>query len=550
MKKILHLTSLVFLFTTQLFAQYDIENVKITYGTELEDDKAKIVKLFGEANGTIYALALKGKDKYFIKTFGSTEMNLKTNNLIELPELKDRDIEFEEVALLDSKPYIIGSVYHRKDKVYTLVGFELGTDGKVKNEMITLFESKVEKNSGKGAFYYKVSPEENSILIMHTAYFKKEDALKYEIKLFDSNLKELFSNIDKVTYDDSKKDYQFMLSDFDVNVFGDVFIVINESYRDAKKKQKVEKFQVFSFINGKNYTKEVIDINFKDKEIINCKMLATNKNTLQLVGFYSSVRNNGKAERDLKGVYNATINLSTNSNDNLVFNEFDYETKVKLIGERRAKKGKDVKPLYNIHSIIEKNDGGLIVLSEYQMVIVGQKQGIGPLGIQPITYITNEIIVTSLKPNGTLDWSNVVAKEQAATITVASLNIFAASGNANFAVGLGLSIPIASMGKGPEYLSAIPIYKDGKLSVIFNDNKKNKGVTDIEKIKSLGNYNNAVPTLIRFDEKGNITRFDPEEVIKNELVIRPGVFYRKNVEELLIYASRKKQDKLGRMFVN
>ena len=37
------------------------------------------------------------------------------------------------------------------------------------------------------------------------------------------------------------------------------------------------------------------------------------------------------------------------------------------------------------------------------MIIVGQKQGIGPLGIQPITYITNEIIVTSLKPNGTLD---------------------------------------------------------------------------------------------------------------------------------------------------
>ena len=69
------------MFTNQLFAQYDIENVKITYGTELEDDKAKIVKLFGEANGTIYALALKGKDNYFIKNFGSTEMNLKTNNL-------------------------------------------------------------------------------------------------------------------------------------------------------------------------------------------------------------------------------------------------------------------------------------------------------------------------------------------------------------------------------------------------------------------------------------------------------------------------------------
>ena len=441
-------------------------------------------------------------------------MSLLTNNLIVLPELKDKDIEFEEVALLNGKPYIIGSVYHRKDKIYTLGAFELGTDGKVNNKMTILFESKVEKSNKKGSFYYKVAPEENAILIMHTAYFKKEDALKYEIKLFDSNFNEVFSNIDKVSYDDSKKDYQFMLSDFEVNVFNDVFLVINESYRDKKKKEKVEKFQVFSFKNGKNYAKEVIDINFKDKEIINCKMLATNKNTLQLVGFYSSVRKNGKANRELKGVYNATIDLNTNSNDNLVFNEFDYETKVKLLGERRAKKGKDVKPFYNIHTIIEKNDGGLIVLSEFQRVIVGQKQGIGPLGVQTITYITNEIIVTSLKPNGSLEWSNVVAKDQDASVTVASFNIFGAVGNDNFAVGLGLSIPIASMGKGPEYLSAIPIYKDGELNVIFNDNKKNIGVTDMDKIKNLGNYNNAIPTLIRFDDKGNITKSKNIEIDK------------------------------------
>lgn len=484
---------LFILFSTTTFAQYDIENIKISYGTELPDDKAKIVKIFGEHNGKIYALGLKGKEDYYIKTFSSGDMKLLSNKLIVLPELKDKEVEFEEVALLNGKPYIIGSVYHKKDKIYTLVGVELGEDGKLKKDMITLFESEVAKNKQKGAFYFKLSPDESSILIMHTAIFEKEDALKYEIKLFDSNLNEKFSNIDKVSYDDSKKDYQFMLSDFDVNVNNDVFLVVNESYRDSKKKEKVEKFQVFGFKSNNGYKKEVVDINFKDKEIINCKMLATNKNTLQLVGFYSSVRENGKANRELKGVYNATINLANNVNDNLKFNEFDYDTKVKLIGERRAKKGKDVKPLYNIHTIIEKNDGGLIVLSEYQLIIVGQKSGIGPLGVQPITYITNEIIVTCLKPDGSLEWSNVVAKDQDATVTVASLNFFAASGNANFAVGVGLSFPLGVMGKGPEYLSAIPIYKDGQLNVIFNDNKKNKGITAIEDIKNLGNYNNAVP---------------------------------------------------------
>ena len=53
-----------------------------------------------------------------------------------------------------------------------------------------------------------------------------------------------------------------------------------------------------------------------------------------------------------------------------------------------------------------------------------------------------------------------------------------------------------------------------------------------------------------FDDKGNITRKDPEEVIKNELVIRPGIFYRKSENEYIIYASRKSKDKIGRMILN
>ena len=289
--------------------------------------------------------------------------------------------------------------------------------------------------------------------------------------------------------------------------------------------------------------------NIIGKEIINCKLMSTNKNVLQLVGFYSSVRANGKANKELKGIYNATINLATNVNDNLKFNEFDYDTKVKLLGERRAKKGKDIKPLYNITTIIEKNDGGLIVLSELQFVYVGQSSGIGPFAFTPVTYTKNEVIVTCLKPDGTLDWSNVLPKEQAATVTTMSFAFAFGGSNGNFSVGGAILIPLIQMGKGPEYLGAIPIYKNGVLNIVFNDNVKNKGITDIEKIKSLGNYNNAVPALFIFDDKGKITRKDPEEVIKNELVIRPGIYYRKTENEFIIYSSRKKQDKLGRLIL-
>ena len=547
MKKIFMGFALFVLCSISLNAQNKIDKINMTYGEELPDDKQKIVKIIGEYNNKIYALGFKGKEEYFLKVFESSTMKIISSNPIIIPQISDREIDFEDVFLLNGKLYAIGSVYNKKEKIFNLVGSEISEKGVISSKSVTLFNATVAKKSERGGFYFKQSQDEGALLIMHASKFPKEDAVKYDIKLFDENLTTLFSNEEKVTFDDSKKDFEFTISDFELNFQDDIFLVINESYRDSKKKEKVEKFQVHIFKRANGYKKEVVDINFKDKEIINCKMMSTNKNTLLLAGFYSSVRENGKANKELKGIYNATINLANNVNENLKFNEFDYETKVKLIGERRAKKGKDVKPLYNITHIIEKNDGGLIVLSEYQLVYVGQSSGIGPLAFTPVTYTKNEIIITCLKPDGSLDWSNVLPKEQSAAVTTLSLAFSFAAGNGNFAVGGTMMIPLAQMGKGPEYLGAIPIYKNGVLNIIFNDNVKNKGITNIEEIKSLGNYNNAVPSLFIFDEKGSITRKDPEEVIKNELVLRPGIYYRKSDNELIIYSSRKKLDKLGRL---
>jgi hypothetical protein len=549
MKKILLGFAFFVLCGISLSAQNKIDKINMTYGEELPEDKQKIVKIIGEHNNKIYALGFKEKDNYFLKVFESTSMKLISSNAIVIPQISDREIDFEDVFLLNGKLYAIGSVFNKKEKIFNLVGSEISENGVISSKSITLFNASVAKKSERGGFYFKQSQDEGALLIMHASKFPKEDAVKYDIKLFDENLTTLFTNEEKVTFDDSKKDFEFTIADFELNFQDDVFLVINESYRDSKKKEKVEKFQVHIFKRANGYKKEVVDINFKDKEIINCKMMSTNKNTLLLAGFYSSVRENGKANKELKGIYNATINLNNNVNENLKFNEFDYETKVKLIGERRAKKGKDVKPLYNITHIVEKNDGGLIILSEYQLIHIGQSSGIGPLAFTPVTYTKNEIIITCLKPDGSLDWSNVLPKEQSASVTTMSIGFSFFTGNGNFTVGGTIDIPLTQMGKGPEYLGAIPIYKNGNLNIIFNDNVKNKGITDIEKIKSLGNYNNAVPSLFIFDDKGGITRKDPEEVIKNELVLRPGIYYRKSDNELIIYSSRKKQDKLGRLIL-
>jgi hypothetical protein len=550
MRKIITLCAALLLAFGGLNAQNKIDKVALSYGAELPDDKYKIIKIIGEANNKIYALSSK-KDDFVLKIFESSTMKQISSNEIKLPEMNDKEIDFEDIFLLNGKLYAVGSVYNRKTKIFNLLGTAVSDKGVLSKNGTVLFDAEVEKKSERGNFYFKQSLDEGALLIMHTALFKKEDAVKYEVKLFDENLKTLFSNIEKVKFDDKRKDYEFTISDFELNYKDDVFLVINESYRDKKLKEKVERFEVHAFKHDNNYAKEVINIGFKDKEIINCKMLATSNNVLQLVGFYSSVRDNGKSNKQLKGVYNATVDLATNTNTNLKFNEFDYDTKVKVMGERKAKKGKDVKPLYTITTIIEKEDGGLILLSEFQYVEIGASQGIGPLAFSPITYFKNEIIITSLKADGSHDWSNVLPKDQNATVTTMSLSLGAifSGGGGSFAVGMSVQIPLTQLGKGPEFLGAIPIYKNGELNILINDNVKNKGITDIEEIKTLGNYNKAVPSLFIFDKTGKITRKDPEEVIKNELVIRPGVFYRKNPKEYIVYSSRHKKDKLGRMIL-
>jgi hypothetical protein len=544
MKKILLLAINLFLFHAN--AQNQIEGVSIEYGVEIQDNTNKIVKIIGEANGKIYTLSVK-KNDFFIKIFTAADMKELSSKQIIVPPVKDRDVDFEDIFLLNDKLYVIGSVYDKKTKKFNLVANALSEDGVLSKNNTVLFEAEVEKKSRKGAFYMKQSPDGGALLIMHTSQFNKEEAIKYEVKLFDDQMMQLFTYNEKVVFDDSKKEYEFLIADFDLNVNDDIFLVISEGYRDKKLKERVEKFELHAFKRGNNYQKEVVKIDLKDKEIINCSMMATRDESIHLVGFFSDVREDGRANKELKGIYNVVVDVESKTLKSAKFNEFDMATRIKLIGERRAKKGRDVAPYYNIHSIIEKEEGGLIVLSEYQARVVGQSSGIGPLAITPITYIRNEIIVTSLKLDGSLEWSNVIPKEQAASVSVLSFNLGAVGTSGSFNVGMSMSIPLTELGKGPEYLGAIPIYNDGKLQVIINDNVKNKGITDIEEIKNMGNYNKAVPSLFSFDANGIMSRKDPEEAIKNELVLRPGVFYRKSSREFIIYSSREKSDKLGRL---
>lgn len=532
-----------------MFSQDKLGGISIEYGEEITEEKGKIVNIIGEANEKIYALGLKGKEKYFLKVFDSKTMAIISNNQIKLPKVKDKKLRFEDLFVLNGNVYIFASFFDRKNKEFKLEAIPVSETGELGANTTNLFSSPVAKGSARGSFYFKLSPDKTKVLALHAGLYSKEDAIKYNLKYIDSNLKVISSHSEKVSYVDKNR-YEFDISDFSSNTNDDFFIVTNESHLDKKKNTTFSELNIHSFQKENNYEKKSIKIDLSGNELINCKMIATHNQKLQVVGLYSELRKSGKANKKLEGVYNGSIDIATNTALPFKFNKFDYETKLNLLGERKANKDKDLKPFYNIHSIIEKEDGGLILLSEFSQVIYGKTSGIGPISVTPTTYIKNEIIVTSLTNDGSLDWSGVVAKESRATTNIIGVGIAASGSNGSLTVSAAVSIPLFALGKGPEYLGAIPIYKDGTLTVLYNDNIKNSGLTKMDDIKKMVSYNKSAITAFEFNSTGKLTRIDKENPTSDQLNIRPQIFFDKYEDEYIIYSSKRSVDKLGRMFID
>lgn len=547
MKKITFLFVLVLFIASASYAQNRVGEIEFSFGEKIDEQRGKLVKIVGETSDRIYALGLRGKKNFYINTFSSEDMSLISNILIELPEINDRDLEFEEMLMVGTKIYAIGSFYDRRNKESNLIAIEISQEGKLTGNEHILFSIQVDRHSERGAYFFRRSHDGDQLLAMHVSILKKQDMIQYQVKLLDENMEVSLNHNEQLPYE-AKNGGHFGIEDYDVSPYGDVFIVINESYRDRKLKKHIENFELHSFKKNNDYNKEVLKLNVSDNYIVNCKMRVGFDNVVQMVGFYGETTSRGRTKGKLKGIYNININTVNNTVGNQKFNEFDLETRIKILGERRATRGRDLNPLYSINNIILRADGGVIVLSEFQTIAVGNSSGIGPLSFTPITYTSNEIIITSLDENGNLEWSNVVPKEQVVSTTVFSVSFVAFIGTGSgVSVGSGFTIPISEMGRGPEYIGAVPIYDNGKLTILFNDNARNVGETDIDKIRRMSRYNIAVPTAFQFDSQGNMTRIDPEDAAKDQLIMRPSVLLRKSNNEFIIFTSRRSEERLSRI---
>lgn len=547
MKKTLLILSFILTFTF-VSAQHTVGNVSLNFGDKVENNDGSLIHIAGVVDNTIYGLANK-KKKYFLQSFDNATKKFQKSVLLDLEKINGNKVFIEDVAVIEDKAYVMASYYDKKNKQNKFIAKEILNNLKL-GKTITLLTVDVKNKKNRGVFVFDTSYDNVNYFVSHVGIIEKEEKLTYKFSLLDKNLSSVLNDDYSMTFDD-RKDLVFDFSDFAINEFGDVFISTTESYRDKKSKTTVNNITLHSYQAKNNYEKEELTINLSGKKALNCNLIETKDNSVHLIGFYSDLKSNGKAQSGLEGIFDIAADYKNQTITKKTFNEFTFDVKKTLIGERRAKKGKDLKPFYRNTHLIEKDNGGIMILSEYYLRVVGRSSGIGPLAFTPITYIANEIIVTSLNEDGTLQWSNVVPKEQQVTVQQMSIGLAGFASSGNVTVSASVMFPLTVLGRGPEYLSSIPLYHNGKLTLIVNDDPKNIGITDMDDVKKVRNVNKMIPVAFIFDEHtGELERVDPEDFEKRQIVIQPLTNFGINNKEYIIYGSNNKGSRLGTLNIN
>lgn len=545
MRKIATISLLLFSFS--IFAQLQVGNVDLNFGEIVKSKDGDVIHIAGSQENTIYALARKDK-KFFLQTFDTSSKAFKTSSLLKFDKLNGNKLNVEDLAIIDGTVYLMLSYYDRKEKTYNFLAKEIQEDEVVNTT--TVLSVPVESKSQKGVFVFTPSYDEINYLIAHVGIDARKEQLKYTITLLDGALNPVLSDHYETVFEEKNRQY-FDFSDIQVNEHGDVLIATTESYRDKKAKTNINNITIHSYLANDNYVKKVTEISLSGKRALNCGLIETKDNTLHAIGFYSDLKKSGRAEATVEGIYDVTLDYRIGKIIKETFNDFTFEVKKQLIGERRAKKGKDLKPFYKNISFVERDNGGVIVLSEFSYVTQGGSTGIGPLRVTQFIYNTNEIIVTALNKGGALDWSNVIPKEQQIAVAELGLGLSFAGGSGGVSVSAGFYFPLTVLGKGPEYLSAIPIYHNGELTVIVNDDPKNIGITNMDDVKKVRNINKMIPVAFSFNEStGTMTRVDPEEFEKKQVVIRPSTQYRIDSANYIIYGGNRNGSSLGELHMN
>lgn len=512
-------TQLTLTFVMAAFTLLQAQSARMAWG-ELLDSKKNVSDILGEYDGDVYSIAKKRMGCYFYRC-NSKNLKMEVQTEVEIPEIDGKRPEIEGYQMVKGQVVVFASK-EVKD-VHTLYAFSIDKNGVISQKPKKMFSV----NLGDGSreeFLFKTSLDKSRLLVLQKHILRKEKKQVVGARVFNENL-ELINEAKKVmpTKEDDEK---INIKSFATDNNGDIYLLFNRTDR----KGMILSFEAFHFTIEKETFDYELDLNklvknAKEEMAISTAIFDVNtEGDLCIGGFYYGKMKNTWYNKAIKGTFFIRIDGASHKVATVTAEPFDEEAKSELLKDKDLAKNKEIPPHYEPKHIIFKEDGGVVMVSEYYTLVM-----IGNMAIK--TY--GPILVTSIAKDGSIEWVRALFKNQVYSYNTRDI--------------------LASVMDRSVLYSYVVGVRDGSIYIVFNDNPKNLTAKNLkERYHTLMVLTKSIPVVMVLDKKGNLSKrevLDGANEEENEVKIRPGVSTQVNNMEVILYGTKGNGDKLGRLYL-
>ncbi len=507
-----------------------ISGIKVEWSEDIPRDNF-VIDIMGEDENGIFTLSNKKKD-YFINNFNSKSLSQKYSKLIELSKQGSVKIALEEVFFMKNNVIAFASGFDKaaSQSITYAIKYNKKT-GNTEGKVIAVSKVDVEKKRRSGNFGFKLSENGEFLLIHHYAKLKKSDKQKLSLTIFDADLEKVKEIKDEFPFENNRAVYDF--TGFTIDSEGNIFY-----FKSSGGFRTVSKIDLISHLFDDDYEERALPIEIEQADNsrfsgVSGLTLMANGEYVYLGGYYFSLEKGVFKTTGINGTFYSKIDIASNEVVNQTISEFDNEIIAATLSEKKAAKGKQIPAFYRIKDMILAENGELIIVSEYFTVVTSETQQVN---ITVYTY--GNLIVSKISNEGEILWNKGIPKQQ--VYKDVQPKVGGSTGLLSFGATLSLSKDKTI------YYSYLIGVGDENLYIVFNDNEKNFSL-DATKIKKLTSPKKGVPAVVKITDDGEMIRKPGYEVLSEDVILRPKISRQVAEDEILVYGSKKKSEKIGRL---
>lgn len=415
-KLVVLLTVFIGVCTCNVFAQqFSGDGVSVELSDPIVSKKNSLRYLIVGDNDVVFSLNYKKKKPYLVRYNENLEDD---ESLLLTPDIVPKRSYIESIVPFSDALLVFYSTINAKTKNNTLYYVTLSQeDLSTLQTAEKVFGMKYSSKRNSGNFDVSMSRDSSKLLVFANTPFKRAKNAKDEVSVvvMDEDYTVIWE--DKLTIPYTEKD--FSIADYDVDNNGNVYILGTHRKPKSKrqKKRPASTYKILSYSDEGN-NREEYDLKLSDKFISEVDYIVKENGDILCAGLFSNKSTSGAAGAFYLEIENETMDVLT---ENLV--EFDLDFFTEGMSERqekkvkkKASKGKNIEfASYEVRNLVEKEDGGLIMIAEQYYVRVTSYTDANGRTSYTYHYYYNDIIVVSFDEDGEIEWNEKVQKFQYTT---------------------------------------------------------------------------------------------------------------------------------------